>query len=348
MGKIRKNKKKAWHDKRSKKLQTKWYGKEERIRSFSKSNESDIEEIHYNKDHQFVAKTPEYFSLIDNTEETIRYFNTIIYVIEKKKFKQGFYLDSSKVRRVTTEALIYMIAVIYNIKANKALQYTFEGNLPISKSAQDVFKKSGYLNYFKMKRLKMPDSSECVEIVSGKNVETDTARKICDFVIDKLGVSRRHTKVLYATLIELMSNTARHAYQDKHKMMENCWYLYAIYDGDKIKFSFVDTGEGIPSTIKKKLTEKLNFSIDDSRFLELSLTESGRSETGLANRGRGLPNLYDHVKDGSISDFYVLSGTGSCIYNKSEHNLLLTEYTHRIFGTIFSFSIKKENVLCAK
>ena len=185
----------------------------------------------------------------------------------------------------------------------------------------------------------MPDSSSRVQIVSGKNVETETAKAICDFAIDKLGVTRTKMRVLYATLIELMSNTAKHAYQDNNTRMIAQWYLHALYDDDKISVSFMDTGEGIPNTLKKKIIERV-FQLPDSQLIELSLTERGRSETGLPNRGRGLPNLFQHVKKNEINDFYVLSGSGSCIYSQEDGKLILQEYEHNIYGTIFNFMRK--------
>lgn len=342
MGKKRKYKQKKWHERRCRKLQKKWYGRDDRIRSWHISD-FDAAEESYNGKHQFIAKMPSNFSFISNAENTISYFDKLISVIIKKRFKQKFFIDARDVNSVTAETLIYMIAIIYNIKANKPLQYEFEGNLPITKSAKEAFQNSGYLNYFKMKKLKMPDSSSRVQIVSGKNVETETAKAICDFAIDKLGVTRTKMRVLYATLIELMSNTAKHAYQDNNTRMIAQWYLHALYDDDKISVSFMDTGEGIPNTLKKKIIERV-FQLPDSQLIELSLTERGRSETGLPNRGRGLPNLFQHVKKNEINDFYVLSGSGSCIYSQEDGKLILQEYEHNIYGTIFNFSFKKESL----
>ena len=343
MSNSRRNKRKKWDDNRSRKLQQKWYGREERIKNQGGLRNLEQDKVYYDKSHQLIAKVPENFSLIHNTEETVKYFNHIISVIEKKCFKQKFYINAFDVEYVTTEALIYMIAVVYNIKANRALQYSFEGNLPFNRMAREVFEKSGYLNYFKMKRLKMPDSSECVQIVSGNLVDPHVAQHMCDFVISKLQIDREKTRVLYATLIELMSNTAKHAYKAEQKEMLECWYLYAIYKDEKITFSFVDTGQGIPRTIKKKYIEKVNPTITDAQLIKLALTDSGRSETRLPNRGKGLPQLYGQVQNNNISDFFVLSGAGSCTFEKANEELTLSNFPHRIYGTIFSFSIKRED-----
>ncbi len=102
-----------------------------------------------------------------------------------------------------------------------------------------------------MKKLKMPDSSNRVQIVSGKNVETDTAKAICDFAIDKFGVARTKKSII-CDINKLMSNTAKHAYRNNNTGMVARWYLHALYDDDKISVSFMDTGEGIPNTLKRR------------------------------------------------------------------------------------------------
>ena len=286
---------------------------------------------------------PVIFSFSKNPEETISFLNKLIGRIEKKIFKQKFFINASKVQEVTTDALIYIIAVIYNIKANRALQYSFEGNLPLAKAAREVFINSGYLNFFKIKKLKMPDSSEYVQILSGKNVDNSVAAGVCDFVNKKYNSDIKFTKVLYATLIELMSNTAKHAYNEHCKMVR-CWYIYAIFDYNKVKISFVDTGEGIPNTVKKKIMEKVNPWVPDSKLIYSALTEAGRSETGLSHRGRGLPQICKYVMNHQLKDFYVISGGGACKYNNEAEELEQISYTESTFGTIFQFSISMEGI----
>lgn len=342
MGIQRKTKHKKWNDARSRKLHTKWYGRDERIRGQGRVLNTQLTDVHFDKEHQLIAKIPTKFSFVYNTEETTEYFNNIVYVIKKKVFNQKFFIDASQVETVTTEALIYIIAIVYNIKANRALKYSFTGNLPINPIARSVFEKSGYLNYFRIKRLMMPDSSECVQIVSGDKVETKTAKMMCDFVMEKLNIEKSKISVLYATLVELMSNTAKHAYSVDQKEMVERWYLYAMHESDKVTFSFVDTGQGIPYTIRKKFLEKLDFGIKDSNLIKIALTESGRSETKLPNRGKGLPKLFEEVQQEALDDFFVLSGTGSCYFSQETKQLELSDYPNKTYGTIFSFSIKKE------
>ena len=80
MGKKRKYKQKKWHERRCRKLQKKWYGRDDRIRSWHISDFDAAEEL-YNGKHQFIAKMPSNFSFISNAENTISYFDKLISVI---------------------------------------------------------------------------------------------------------------------------------------------------------------------------------------------------------------------------------------------------------------------------
>lgn len=329
--------KKRWLERRAIKIKNKWYSKKKQycLKLYLEKGDA------INEQHEYLADIPEIFSFKNNPEETIVFLNKLIKRIEKKILRQKFFINAYKVKEVTTEALIYIIAVIYNIKANRPLQYSFRGNLPLARKPKEVFEKSGYLNFFRIRRLMMPDCVEYVQIKSGKDVDTNMAAEICDFVNNKLGTDNSFTKILYSTLIELMSNTAKHAYNE-HNKMARCWYIYAICDDDKVSISFVDTGDGIPKTVKRKFLEKVSLAVTDSDLIYSAFTEKGRSETGLPNRGRGLPQINKYVGEQKLKDFFIVSGAGGCRYNKASGFLEKSNYCEAIFGTIFQFSIYKE------
>ena len=56
--------------------------------------------------------TPQVFSLIENADETIEYFNKLSQGISEKIPRIQFLIDSSGVKFVTVDALIYLIAII--------------------------------------------------------------------------------------------------------------------------------------------------------------------------------------------------------------------------------------------
>lgn len=330
----RKQWKKAWFDRRSVKLREKKKFNSGKcgckyVKNTSNNPEKNI----------YFTKAPQVFSFIENTEETNLFFWDIIEEMNKRIYKQLFYIDSLAVKKVTTDALVYILALLYNIKLNHILKYSFKGNLPKDKNAEKVYIESGFMNYVKSKRAVMPQTDDKIQIITGNETDSKTAARICDFVNRRFNKTTTFTKELYSTLIELMSNTVSHAYNTNGLMLPY-WYLYAIDKGESIQFTFIDIGEGIPNTVKKKFLEKFSV-VKDSDLIYSAFLGESRTETRLPNRGHGLPDLYDKVMKGSLQNFYVLSGKGCC-KSKLENNMICLEkqeYEQDIIGTIFQFEI---------
>ena len=103
--------------------------------------------------------------------------------------------------------------------------------------------------------------------------------------------------------------------------MENRWYIYAESVDDSIEFIFLDTGEGIPATIRKNFAE-IVFQLvlktqNDARFISSALKGAFRTETKEGYRGKGLPGIYEDSKSGNISGLTILSGNGECFASDS-------------------------------
>lgn len=324
-------KRKLWLDRRSRRLKK----KRKKKRHIFVQNSTDKENKEY-----YVARAPKMFSFVDNTEETIKYFMDIKKEIEKRKHNEVFFLDSSDVEQVTTDALIFVLAILYNLKLSVIMNYGFSGNLPKEKRAENVYLESGFMNYVNSKKAGMTKVDNKVQILSGMYTDPDVARKICDFVSSRFHKSYIFTIDLYKTLIELMSNTVHHAY-DIESLTQPCWYLYAADIGNSIRLTFIDTGDGIPKTVKKKWVEKIIPVKKDSEFIKSALLGESRTETGLYNRGHGLPALYEKVISGKLKKFFLLSGSGCCISveNGDMVQLEKRDYKQDIFGTIFQFEI---------
>lgn len=332
----RHTKRKLWHDRRCRRMQ---------VKKKSKSHKESRLTVNSHKESKnvYIAEVPQKFSFVNNTEDTIKYFVDIIEQIKKRNYKQLFFLDSKKVDFVTTDALVYVLAVLYNIKNSILMKYSFKGNLPEDEYAKKVYLESGFMNYVKTKLSMMPKTNDKIQILCGTKTDPIVAGQICDFVNKRFNTDYKFTLDLYKTLIELMSNTVHHAY-DENSITRPCWYIYAIDIGSSIQFAFIDTGLGIPSTVKRRLLENIvPFTTTDSKLIYSAFLGESRTETGLYNRGHGLPALYKKVLNGQLRNFFVLSGKGCCksveINNKIELEKL--DYENEVFGTIFQFEIVK-------
>ena len=96
-----------------------------------------------------------------------------------------------------------------------------------------------------------------IQIQSGSESNGELVGQICEFVIRSgRQIDNLSTKRLYPMLVELMTNTKQHAYNDKGHMISN-WYVFAEDVGDEVRFVFLDTGVGIPNTLRYKIVEGL-------------------------------------------------------------------------------------------
>lgn len=331
--------KKEWYDRRSRRIAD----KPNKKRKSKKSNSNVIEKKEYEQIgtvvNEYKAPAPTVFSFWYNTEKTAEMFNGIIKEIEKGVFQKRFFIDSSKVEKATTDVLVYLIAIMRNMKYNNIKKHTFAGNLPVNERAKKVFEESGLYKYVQTKCSKLPNNTEKMQIVSGKNTDTVLASEICRFVMEKFSVDHVYTQFLYKTIIELMSNAVHHAYHDKEEIMWPCWYLYAEYIGVSIRFIFIDTGLGIATTVKKKMIERLTS--NDAKLLESAFKGEFRTETQQANRGLGLPALREYALNNKFSEFFVLSGNGGYKYKREIKGFEKYIYKNKIYGTIYIFEMMK-------
>lgn len=153
---------------------------------------------------------------------------------------------------------------------------------------------------------------------------------------------------LYNVLVELMGNTAHHAYKDvtNRDISSNSWFLYAEEADDFIEFVFLDTGVGIPNTVYKDFHEKLMLPIlgkEDSKYIKSALLGDFRTETREKNRGTGLPEINRACKDGFLSNMIIYSGRGCCkiVNNEGENKYILSDMSKISIGTLFKWRIYK-------
>lgn len=291
-----------------------------------------------------VFTTPKKFSILNNPEETIEFFNEILKVIKNipsiKNSRHVYLLkiDMMQIESITGDALMYLLTVMKNTKMQKEKRIIWKGNFPKNDSLNKFLKKSGFLNYMKTAEQNLIHSDENIEIQSGKFMQGDIAKYICDFTNNKLNTSKLYSKFLYRMLTELMTNTKDHAY-NKHSKFDFCWYIFVENTNDKIKYTFMDNGIGIPTTVLKKFREKIieKLNLDkEYKYIESALKGEFRTETREEHRGTGLPDIYKISKNKSIDNLTIISNYAYYSKDKSSYDLA-TE----LEGTILYWEISK-------
>ena len=291
-----------------------------------------------------VVTAPSNLSFFSNPSETLSFFRKVNERIFDTKYRGYIYFDLSKIETVSVDAIMYLIAMIKNTKRLKAYQIDCLGNVPANENARRIIERCGFYHHVSSKyKFNVSDEYDHINITRGKEANPIFAGNVCKFVHEHSNIDRVKTKSLYTMIIELMANTKQHAYNNNNAMEEN-WYVFVEDRESYMKFVFLDTGAGIPNTIRTKgLLEKFKnlFSYDDAYFIASALKgEILRSETNLEYRGQGLPEIYKRASSSYIDKFSVVSGRGKC-YIDNNGDIVEENLTDELTGTLLSWIINK-------
>ena len=291
-----------------------------------------------------LVHAPTTLSVFDNPTETLAFFNKVSETIHSMKYHEKLFFDLASIQNVTVDAIMYLIAIIRNTRRVRSLELDCLGNVPQSENAKKIFETCGFYDFVSPQfKYKQSSSSDKINITRGKEADPMLAGEICEFVHSHSNTNRLDTKSLYTMIMELMTNTKQHAYTNNTIMNKN-WYVFVEDLQTCMRFVFLDTGAGIPNTIRTKgLIEKLKniLNADDAYFIASALRGEVRSETRLDYRGKGLPEVYNRATSKYINDFTIISGFGRCDIS-DDGEILETKLADELAGTMLCWKLVKK------
>ena len=158
--------------------------------------------------------------------------------------------------------------------------------------------------------------------MSGENSDTSIAKSIADFVCQKAEISKQDCSFIYIMMIELMSNTHKHAYSGWQGVLFPRWYCFSEFDGDHtISFTFMDTGYGIPATVRKNFAEKIDLLKlkGDSKYVTSALDGRFRTSTGQTFRGKGLPKIREFCAQAKLQNLRIITNHADVTVHKTKY-----------------------------
>lgn len=345
MNRKRRNAKKIWLINHNKKKLIQRTKRKKKRKHALKNNNNFLKPTNYSyydkKDQDFKFFAPENFSIMNNPTETIGYFNEVISKINEKvhhKLTISFLFNS--VKDITIDAVMYMLAITKNTKKN----HNTRGSYPEDNNAKSLFMNSGFLKYvFSNKNIINPSSNEDIQIrmSNDSNKNAITCKEINSIIIEKYGIARKKLQFLYDILYEMMINTNEHAYSSETFLLNN-WYVYVALEEKRVKFSFLDTGIGIPNTVNKNFLEKINLLglKTDADLILSALNGKFKTSTMQEYRGKGLPKFTKYNKTKKIQNFKIVSGKGMVVFDSEKQNYITYNLDKRLIGTVYYFEIE--------
>lgn len=290
-------KQKKWNDHKAKKQirilerNNKRYGKGRKIKKYSDGEKT-------NSRHSYKLIAPNQLTILNDQEEkTLSYFDEAIDTIQKCKIGASIYFDLLGVKDISADAVMYIIALVNNYKRVNILKIQVSGNLPEDPNAKSFIEDVGFYSYVRGLKEQHNKSKDRFRISQGDKPNSAIVGKLCDFTAAG-GII--NTKRLYSMIIELMTNTCQHAYRrEQTAKMKSNWYLFAEREEKTVHFVFLDTGMGIPSTIRQSFIERGIINLTgkkDASFIASALRGENRTETRQSHRGKEEVHLGDRMK----------------------------------------------------
>ena len=284
------------------------------------------------KPHYLQA--PENFSLLDNPEG----FCKFIAEVRNELQEYGkIEVNHEGVVAQTPEALTLFISVLADPRYRKAAS---SGLLPKDPKQRQMFLDSGICEHL---RLNVPiyQSNNAGNIFRKRNyrVEPNIAASLKRFAMEKLYGQDQQHQALYRMLIELMANTHNHA-KGQRDEAEQWWTSVYCQDQNRICFTFVDNGVGIFRSVGetmtglKKLAQRLGIK-NNLDFLRNLLKGELKSSTGLENRGKGIPMIYDLATKEKVENLTVITNDVFARVSANDLRPLKTEFV----GTLWYWEI---------
>lgn len=152
---------------------------------------------------------------------------------------------------------------------------------------------------------------------------------------------------LFESMSEAVTNTIHWAFEDGQTKE---WRMFAQHKEGKLTVAICDMGMGIPTSLRQKpeLGEVFTHPIRsfmnriDTSLIEIAV-ESTRSSTRLPHRGKGLRDMLNLVKSGTVGGFVIYSNKGAFVYNAARNEELSGGDMERaINGTIIIWELSLE------
>lgn len=318
-----------------------------------KKNKRKFEKFLKNKTKNKSYIVPKVFSIIENPGETIRFFNDIINLI-KNDFSRGnnkkeyhvIFIDMLEVSKITGDALMYLLSIIRNTRGIEELKIRWVGNYPKKEELKIFLAESGFLHYMRTNSINLKNSTDKYRIQNGTGFECayskniDVRKEICDFTMQKANLEKKNINFLFNILTEIITNI-EHAYDENNRsIFFPSWYIMVENEKDKIKYTFIDNGFGIPTTVKKKKIEEFwKFLNMDKEYKYIISALDGsfkRTETRKPERSTGLPDVYEKLKNKKIANLRIISNYA--YYNETDPY----DLEENIEGTIIYWEVIKE------
>ncbi|HCM9210165.1 TPA: hypothetical protein N5L24_000279 [Enterobacter roggenkampii] len=307
---------------------------------------------------------PKVMNFSSNYHRTMQAIQTIRHLTGRKMFNNQCYrlcfVDFSKITYISASAALVLTAELS--KWDDSIRQRLRPKVKAwNKNILSQFDELGFFDLFRNKdsfeldKEKTPSHIRFVKYMKGHLHDDEKTQHLRGEIKRIIGENLEKWTFLYSGLSEAITNVVHHAYPDNkgYSEADKKWYLTASYDSVNkiIKVVFYDQGITIPGSLPdSKLHEKILTYLAklplaerkrDEQILKAAV-EIKRSSTGEEDRGKGLQDLLEFIKQRGEGYLSIMSGKG--LYKYSQQNtkteVKSVNFTLPVCGTLIVWSTK--------
>lgn len=300
--------------------------------------------------------TPFALTLEDNYDETVEFLTKLSEVYQYKIPRR---IDFSRLKTVSPAATLMLASVIDSRKKQfrtRVKVYDFHKwnyDIKVKFMQMGLFELLGINNFsknFKRRVSLMKEDIIFIKFRSSTKVKGELAAILNDEIM-QITKEIPNVTMLHASLTEAMQNAVEHAYTDDMVEEERLWWIAGSYKKSSRKLIVIayDRGIGIPVTLPQTHNTKLQkfislFSLKDTDAdrIEVAVTKDTTS-TGKKERGKGLPEMKDYIKNSNNGKLKIFSNKGFYIYEVEDGKELEIKKNNSnipIQGTLIQWEVK--------
>lgn len=284
-----------------------------------------------NKDKFKTIPPPKDFSLINNCEAVLEYFEKAGDVL---KDRNQINFNLSDIENLTPDSLTLLIAKIHDQRYTRGLH--IKGSGPNRTDLNSMFKASGFFEYVQSSVIHV-SSNLLIHKETHNKVEPEIAKQARILATKHTFNENRRYAPIYEILVECMANTNNHAGLDKRGLYNWWLFVYMNPNNNVTSFTFLDLGVGIFESIPVKKFRIPLFKKHNYELVPDLLEGIISSRTKEKERGRGFPLIYEHSKDLNIKRFIIISNDVYSDIKNGDHKKLNISFD----GTLLYWEIDK-------
>jgi hypothetical protein len=281
-------------------------------------------------------------SFSENYDETVKFLHYLkrctIGDLSREKVTNRpnhAFVDLSTTSSITPTCALVLAAELHRWRIlNKKAQLQPKNVKKWDKRVLQILEDMGVLDLLEYKRTiiapDVVDGYSIIKISAGRLTDPEKVALIQKKISDAFKLFD-HNMALHEGIFEATLNSVHHAYPEgadlEFPKSEMSWWATASWNAstEDLRFMVYDQGVGIGSTLPrqgffeslKHWAAEKGLPIDDEAALIRAAIEFPRSSTGLANRGKGLPQMKSVIDKLGAGRLRVMSGRGAVSYDSN-------------------------------